>query len=83
MAPAKWSNVADGEKKEAHSTTPGIFSNKAKKFGPDVFPASGRNEPLVVKKIKDGGQQIGVEICLFALGKERIQQEVLAGHETH
>ena len=36
-----------------------------------------------MEKIKDGGQQVGVEICLLALGKEGVQQEVLAGHEPH
>ena len=36
-----------------------------------------------MEKIKDGGQQVRVEICLLALGKEGVQQEVLAGHEPH
>ena len=70
-------------RKRRRTQPPGLFSNKAKKFGPDVFPASGRNEPLVVEKIKDRGQQIGIETCFLALGKERVQQEVRASHETH
>ena len=57
-----------------------VCSRIRRRSWPDVFPASGRNEPLV-EKIRR--QQIGIETCFLALGKERVQQEVRASHETH